>query len=73
MRTIFYRQCLLTSGETSDRVWIPEAFAIGGNLIRIGEALQLWTVAEVGENRREGRSLSDHERDYLGHRSRTDV
>lgn len=74
MKQVFYRQCLLRSGATQQRVWIPEVFAVTGNFVRIDEdETLLWTVIEVGESRKPGQQLLAHERDYLYHRGRTDV
>jgi hypothetical protein len=75
MRTTFYRQCLLLKDVTRQRAWIPEQFAVTGNHVRIDEDHdgRLWIIVEVGDNRKSEEFLNDHERDYLGHRARTDV
>jgi hypothetical protein len=66
-----YRQCELRRGTTVQQAWIPEVFAQRGKYLQI-EQQNGWRVASVGI-RRSGEYLLDHERDHVGHRSRTDI
>jgi hypothetical protein len=73
----YYRQCVLEKrrssnvGVTAQVAWIPEHLAMVGRYVRIGVD-NGWLVREAG-SRQTGQYLQAHERDYMGHRSRTDV
>lgn len=66
-----YRQCELRRGTTREVVWIPENFGKIGKIVRVGDD-DGWTVSDVGAVRTEDYLLA-HERDFAGHRSRTDI
>lgn len=72
----YYRQCTLTMKDgpmTAVQVaWIPEEFATVGKYLKIKEQ-DGWRVEEVGSHRQSEDYIQDHERDFLGHRKRTDV
>lgn len=68
----FYRQCTLRRGSTTQVSWIPEEFATVGKYVMVNEE-NGWRVMEVGDHRQSGDYILDHERDYAGHRKRTDV
>ena len=68
----FYRQCTLELRETQQVAWIPEQFAVLGKYLKI-EDDNGWRVEEVGSLRHDESYIQDHERDFLGHRKRTDV
>ena len=57
----FYRQCKLEAEGSFYVAWIPERFALEGNLVRINE--KLWQIREVW-SREEGSYLVRHERDH---------
>ena len=46
-----FKQCKLTrgfdGGYKEDVAWIPEKFAVRGKVLKIGNQLDLWVVAEV--------------------------
>jgi len=74
----FYRQCTLELdgcgvAATSQQVaWIPEQFAIRCKYLKVkGE--NGWKVLDVGSHSQSEDYIEDHERDFLGHRKRTDV
>ena len=74
----YYRQCTLTYQDPDYPVmgeqvaWIPEEFAIIGKYIKIKDQ-DGWRVKTVGSRRQSEDYVQDHERDFLGHRKRTDV
>ena len=68
----FYRQCTLKKGTASAVAWIPEEFATNGRYLRVHDD-DGWQVVEVSAVRQSGEYLQDHERDHVGHRSRTDI
>ena len=71
----YYRQCMLERFEfpvrTQQVAWIPEQFAVVGKYVKILDE-DGWRVQEVGSRQSE-EYLQDHERDWKGHRQRTDV
>lgn len=73
---IYYRQCKLEWQEfpvmTQQVAWIPEEFAVVGKILKIKDE-DGWRVTEVGSHRQSEDYIQDHERDFLGHRKRTDV
>lgn len=72
----YYRQCTLTMQDgplTAQQVsWIPEEFAVVGKVLKIKDQ-DGWRVKDVGSHRQSEDYIQDHERDYVGHRKRTDV
>ena len=72
----FYRQCTLVKEEYPALIeqvaWIPEEFAVRGKYLEI-KGQNGWRVSVVGTVRRSEDHIQDHERDFLGHRKRTDV
>jgi len=68
----FYRQCTLKKGAAVEVAWIPEELATKGKFLRIRDD-DGWQVVEVSALRQNGEYLQEHERDHIGHRSRTDV
>jgi hypothetical protein len=67
----FYRQCILVKGVTVQVAWIPEEFAKVRTYVRLVDD-DGWQVKEVG-GRRSEEYVQAHERDHMGHRSRTDA
>jgi hypothetical protein len=68
----YYRQCVLVKGKSQQVSWIPEQFAV------VDEHVMLrgddgWLVTQVYGHRQDHDYVMSHERDYLGHRSRTDI
>lgn len=72
MATTYYRQCALEKANTQQVAWIPEQFAAVGEYIKIGED-DGWKVNFVGSHRQPEDYVQAHERDHMGHRSRTDI
>jgi hypothetical protein len=75
----YYRQCALEREVYGDGPvithqisWIPEEFAVRGKYLEI-EGENGWKVMDVGSSRKSEDYIQDHERDFLGHRKRTDV
>jgi hypothetical protein len=68
---MFYKQCTLKRGQTSQVAWIPEVFAKSGHYLEIlGE--NGWCVMNVGTRKEESFVLA-RERDYTKHRLVTDI
>lgn len=68
---MFYRQCTLRLGSTEQVSWIPEEFAIKNKFLEVkGE--NGWQVTHVGA-RKADTLVHAHEREYLKHRSVTDI
>ncbi len=80
-KTIWYRQCTFTSkteaGHLTETAWIPEKFAVEGRTIYFGKKTDdpetLWKVGSVGDVRKTGEYLGDHERDHLRTRQYSDI
>jgi len=68
----YYRQCVLCRNTERQVAWIPEQFANQDKYLRIRDE-DGWKVVEVGSHRQSEDYIQDHERDFLGHRKRTDV
>jgi hypothetical protein len=68
----FYRQCVLKKESTVDIAWIPEQFARIDKILRIGTE-DGWVVVGVGFMRQPEDMMLEHEREYLKHRSVTDI
>jgi hypothetical protein len=72
----YYRQCKLERFEfpaaTQQVAWIPEQFAVAGKYVMIREE-NGWKVMEVSSHRQSEDYVLAHERDHVGHRSRTDI
>ena len=68
----YYRQCTLTMKTVEQVAWIPEEFAIIGKILKINDQ-DGWRVKVVGLHRQSEDYVQDHERDFLGHRKRTDI
>lgn len=69
---LHYRQCELSKGPSREVAWIPEQFAVAGKVLRIGDD-DGWRVEAAGAVRKTRDQIESHERDHLGHRSRTDI
>ena len=65
-----YRQCLLQRDGSRQTSWIPEKFAILGNVIRLKDGDVWddgWTVVEVGSDRKPWEKILDHRKlGYFG-------
>lgn len=68
----YYRQCLLVRNTSQQVSWVPEQFAtVDERLVLRG--VDGWKVQQVYLHRQDHETVMAHERDYLGHRARTDV
>ena len=77
----FFKQCHFstkTENGTKEHVaWIPERLARVGGVVYFGNKSDnpdtLWEVISVGDTKKDGKYLSDHERDYKTQRQASDI
>lgn len=76
-KQVFYKQCTLTKGPSSEVAWIPEQFAVQDKYLLIDSKDEGdengWQVKVVGANRVDGVYLKEHERNYLTQREASDI
>ena len=72
----YYRQVTVERNEfpavTTQITWIPEHFAVVGKYLKLHDE-DGWKVTQVSSHRQPEDYVRSHERDYMGHRARTDV
>jgi hypothetical protein len=77
-RNIYYRQCRLVrkvaSGEVHQTSWIPEPFAVVGQVLKLRQDTEWvdgWTVTWVSDTRLAKEMLPDPHREIKAHRKTT--
>ena len=76
MSKVFYKQCQLTKGTSSEVAFIPEKFAVLNKYLSIDKEEgpdNGWQVTRVGGTRVDGAYLKEHERNYLSQREASDI
>lgn len=68
---MYYKQCKLIKGTTSQTAWIPEKFAVVGKFLKI-KSDDGWQVMSIG-GRLSEEYVKEHERNYLTQRRASDI
>lgn len=68
---IYYRQCILKKGDTSQIAWIPEMYASLGNYVKLKED-DGWQIIEVG-SRLAAPDMNEQSQDYKHQRKASDI